>query len=109
MKTYKPETAQYKALEGWVEISAEDMAERLATIENAAIQQMAIDTMHRIINSQPEKYAAYSRGTSLAAQIRQEQRSKIEKWGERAYTFSEKQLGVICREIAQLAAIKIQS
>ena len=109
MKTLKAGTKAYEICESLVESPAERIVEVLATAQNAAQQQMAIDTMHSIINRNPQKYAAYSRGISLAAQIRQEQRTKIEKWGDKAFTLSEKQLGVIAREIAQLAAIKVEA
>jgi L-serine deaminase len=109
MKTYSADSREYKQLEKYVEMNAEEMAQKLAKLKSAAIQQIVIDTMHKIINSQPVNYAAYSRGISLAAQIRQEQRNKIEQWGDKAYMLSEKQLGVVCREIAQLAAIKVEA
>lgn len=109
MKTLKVGTKAYEICESLVESSADRIVEVLATAQNATQQQMAIDTMHSIINRNPEKYAAYSRGTSLAAQIRQEQRAKIEKWGDKAFTLSEKQLGVIAREIAQVAAVKVEA
>lgn len=109
MKTFKQGTKAYEICESLIEESAERIIEALATSQKADMQQMAIDTMHSIINRNPQKYAVYSRGVSLAAQIRQEQRAKIEKWGEKAFCLSEKQLGVIAREIAQLAAIKVEA
>ena len=110
MKTFSVDSQSYKMMEKWLDnLDAQRITAQLMKIENAGKQMMAIDTMHTIINRSPEKYAAYSHGTSLAAQIRQEQRNKIEQWGEKAYTLSEKQIAVIAREIAELATQKVEA
>lgn len=106
VKIYTSQSKQYEICEQLIESDADRIAEELAKAPTAATQQIAIDTMHAIIARNPDKYMLTSRGTSLAAQIRQEQRRKIEQWGEKAYTMSEKQIAVIAREIEQLAAVK---
>lgn len=107
MKTYSEGS---KAWESAVKVlnscDADGLVAKLAKVEKAEMQMACIDTMYKILSSD-RSYLRY--GASVTAvQIRNQQRNKIEHWGEKAFCLSEAQLGVIARDLVQLAATKVE-
>lgn len=104
MKTYKSGSRTYDACQQLVDCGdAERIIEQLCKAPSADVQMVAIDTMYVIIANGP--YIKASNG-GIARDIRTEQRNKIEKWGEKAYSLSERQVAVIARDIVSLGNLK---
>lgn len=79
---------------------------KLAKLEKAETQMLYIDTMYKILSSD-RRYQRYGASVS-AVQIRNQQRERVSQWGEKAFCLSESQLGVIARDLVQLAATKVE-
>ena len=107
MKTYSEGS---KGWESAVKVlnacDADGLVAKLAKVEKAETQMTYIDTMYKILSSD-HSYARYSASVT-AVQIRNQQRERVSQWGEKAFCLSEAQLGVIARDLVQLAATKVE-
>ena len=105
MKTYSEGS---KGWESAVKVlnacDADGLVAKLAKVEKAETQMTYIDTMYKILSSD-SSYMRYGASVN-AVQIRNQQRERVSQWGEKAFCLSEAQLGVIARDLVQLAATK---
>ena len=105
MKTYSEGSKGWEAaVKVLNSCDADGLVAKLAKLEKAETQMTYIDTMYKILLSD-SSYMRY--GASVTAvQIRNRQRERVSQWGEKAFCLSEAQLGVIARDLVQLAATK---
>lgn len=107
MKTYKEGSKGWETSAKVLDTcDADGLVAKLAKVEKAETQMLFIDTMYKILSSD-SSYMRY--GASVTAvQIRNQQRERVSHWGEKAFCLSEAQLGVIARDLVQLAATKVE-